>query len=156
MRKTLLCKKRRGRRKNSSYRIFIRGRRTKWTVSYPILRMKTNVMVWTVLQVISTARVQQEASVLLAGVQSHTLRMRQQGRRRDTKSRVLGTEWPRFSSTTFQEADLQTQKTNSVAFSPRATYTDWTTTTGRRGGTPTAVNLSVRPEPLVFLSSTIW
>jgi hypothetical protein len=57
-------------------------------------------------------------------------------------------------------------QTNSVAFSPQANYTDWATTTcwrnlvptfvvrgmscGRRGGSPTVVNLFSRPEPLLF------
>jgi hypothetical protein len=58
------------------------------------------------------------------------------------------------------------QQKNSVAFSLRANYTDWATATcrrnlvptfvdrgvsrGQRGGSPTAVNLFSRPEPLLF------
>jgi hypothetical protein len=60
----------------------------------------------------------------------------------------------------------KTNKTNSVALSPRANYTDWATATcrrnlvptfvdrrvsrGQRGGSPTVVNLFSRPEPLLF------
>jgi hypothetical protein len=59
---------------------------------------------------------------------------------------------------TIQVTDYQKTKTNSVAFSPRANYTDWPTATcwrnlvptfvdrgvacGQRGGSPTVVNLS--------------
>jgi hypothetical protein len=58
------------------------------------------------------------------------------------------------------------QTTNSVAFRPRANYTDWSTATcwrnlvstfvdrgvsrGQRCGSPTVVNLFSRPVPLLF------
>jgi hypothetical protein len=63
----------------------------------------------------------------------------------------------------------QTKKTNSVAPSPQANYTDWSTATCRRnlvptfvdrgvsggqhGGSPTVVNLFSRQEPLFFFQA---
>jgi hypothetical protein len=74
---------------------------------------------------------------------------------------------------------LKISKTNSVAFSPKANYTEWATATGwrilvptyvdrelsrgQRGGTPTAVNLSFLGRSRYFffkvaphLSSRVW
>jgi hypothetical protein len=65
----------------------------------------------------------------------------------------------------------ETKQTNSVALSPRANYTDWSTATcqrnlmstfvdrgvslGQRGGSPTVVNAEVE-EGLVILVRIIW
>jgi hypothetical protein len=66
----------------------------------------------------------------------------------------------------FIKQQKKQKQTNSMALSPRANYTDWTTATcrrnlvstfvdrgvsrGQRGGSPTVVNLFCRPEPLLF------
>jgi hypothetical protein len=79
------------------------------------------------------------------------------------KRRRRGNEYPRYSRGIFGHmvccaVRIVSKKTNSVAFSPQANYTDWATTTcrrnlvssfvdrrgsrGQRAGSPAVVNLS--------------